>query len=136
MATNEKFHVNSVDIEGIVTKVWDRNGDVFARLAIYDENAEVLEPPKKKGDLPKRQAHYVTLQFTDGKTDDGVPVSLSAKDHIRATGYLRDASYSESLTTFLRKAKQFERIRDRDDERRVGRVATYIVVKTLIRFSN
>ena len=136
MAINEKFHVNSVEVEGIITRVWDREGDVFARLAIYDENAEILEPPKKKGDLPRRQAHYVTLQFADGKTDDGVPVSLSAKDHIRATGYLRDASYSESLTTFLRKVKQFERIQDRDDERRVGRVATYVVVKTLIRFSS
>ena len=136
MATNEKFHVNAVDVEGIITKVWDREGDVFARLAIYDENAEVLEPPKKKGDLPKRQAHYVTVQFVAGKTGDGVAVSLSEKDHVRVTGYLRDASYSESLTTFLRKAKQFERIQDRDDERRVGRVATYVVVKTLIRFSS
>jgi hypothetical protein len=39
MATNEKFHVNSLNIDGIVTKVWDRDGDVFARLAIYDKNA-------------------------------------------------------------------------------------------------
>jgi hypothetical protein len=54
IATNEKLHVNNVDIEGIVTKVWDRDGDVFARLAIYDENMEILEPPKKKGNLPKR----------------------------------------------------------------------------------
>ena len=61
-------------------------------------------------------------------------VSLSAKEHIHATGYLRDASYSESPTTSLRKAKQFDRIQDRDDERRVGRVATYVVVKTLIQF--
>jgi len=83
----------------------------------------------------KRQAHYVTLKFANGKTDDGAPVSLSAKDHVRVTGYLGDASYSESLTTFLRKVKQFERIQDRDDERRVGRVATYVVVKTLIRFT-
>ena len=135
MAINEKFHVNTVDVEGIVTKVWDRSGDVFARLAIYDEQAEVLEPPKKKGDLPRRQAHYVTLQFTNGKTEDGAAVSLSAKDHVRVTGYLRDASYSESLSTFLRKAKQFDRIQDRDDDRRVGRVATYVVAKTLIRFT-
>ncbi len=62
-------------------------------------------------------------------------MSLSAKDKVRATGYLRDAAYSESLVTFLRKAKKFDRIEDRDDEVRVGRVATYVVANTLIRFS-
>jgi ABC-type branched-subunit amino acid transport system substrate-binding protein len=134
VASKEKFHVNSVDVEGIVTKVWDRNTDVFARLAIYDEFSEVLEPAEDGG-LPKRQAHYVTLQFSDGKTADGAPVSISVKDHVRVTGYLRDAPYSESLTTFLRKAKKFKRIEDRDDNVRVGRVATYVVVRTLIRFS-
>jgi hypothetical protein len=94
-----------------------------------------MEPPKKKGDLPKRQAHYVTMQFADGKTDDGVLASLSANDHICAKGYLRDASYSELLITFFRKAKQFDRIQDRDDARGVGRVAMYVVVKKLISFT-
>lgn len=69
MAKDEKFHVNSVDIEGLITKIWDRDGD---GLAIYDEQAEILEPGKG-GELPKRQAHYVTLQCLDGKTADGVP---------------------------------------------------------------
>lgn len=46
MAKEEKFHVNSVDIEGLITKVWDRGSDVFARLAVYDEQAEELEPGK------------------------------------------------------------------------------------------
>jgi hypothetical protein len=133
-AKEEKFHVNSVEVEGIVTKVWDRESDVFARLAIYDENAEVLEPAKDGG-LPKRRAHYVTLQFVGGKTSDGSAVSLSARDHVRVTGYLRDSAYSESLATFLRKAKKIDRIEDRDDVVRVGRVATYVVVSTMIRFS-
>ncbi len=66
---------------------------------------------------------------------DSLPVSLGTKGHVRATGYLRDASYLQSLTTFLCKAKQLEHIQDRDDERRVGMVAMYVVVKTLIRFS-
>jgi len=134
MAKEEKFHVNSVDIEGLITKVWDRGSDVFARLAVYDEQAEELEPGKGGG-LPKRQAHYVTLQFLDGKTADGIPVSLGDKDHVRVTGYLRDAAYSEAVSTFLRKAKQFDRIRERDQEIRVGRVATYVVAKSMVRFS-
>jgi hypothetical protein len=52
MATDEKIHVNNVDIEGIVTKVWDRDGDVFARLAIYNENAEILETPRRRWIFP------------------------------------------------------------------------------------
>jgi hypothetical protein len=103
------------------------------RLAIYDEQAEDLEPGKGGG-LPKRQAHYVTLQFLDGKTADGTPVSIGDKDHVRVTGYLRDAAYSEAVSTFLRKAKQFDRIKERDDEVRVGRAATYVVAKTMVRF--
>jgi len=133
-AAKEKFHVNQVDVEGIVTKVWDRDRDVFARLAVYDEQAEVLEQANGK-QLPRRQAHYVTLQFLGGKTGDGTPVSLSEKDHVRVSGYLRDAAYSESLREFLRKARLIKRIEDGDDDVRVGRVATYVVAKTLIRFS-
>ena len=119
MAKDEKFHVNSVDIEGLITKIWDRDGDVFARPAVYDEQAEILEPGKG-GELPKRQAHYVTLQCLDGKTADGVPVSISEKDHVHVTGYLRDAAYSESLSSFLHKAKKFELIQERDGEVRGG----------------
>jgi hypothetical protein len=129
----ERFHINSVEVEGIVTRVWDRNNDIFARLAVYDQEAEVIKE-SQDGELPKRKAHYLTLKFKDGKTRDGLPVSLSAKDHVRATGFLRDAPYSESLATFLRKAKKFDRIADMDDEVRVGRVATYVVVNEFVRF--
>jgi len=70
----------------------------------------------------------------DGKTKDGAAVSASARDHVRATGFLRDVGYSESLATFLRKARRFDRIQDRDDELSLGRVATHVTVRTLIRF--
>lgn len=70
-----------------------------------------------------------------GKTADGIPVSLSPKDKIKVTGYIRDVSYSESLRDFLRKAKLVKRIDDGDDDVRVGRTATYVVVESLIRFS-
>ena len=75
------------------------------------------------------------MTFKEGKTADGLEVSLATKDRIRVGGYLRDSSYSESLETFLRKAKKFDRIEDRDDEARVGRVATYVVGRSLVRFS-
>ena len=113
---------------------WDRKGDVFARLAVYDERAEILEPAKD-GRLPRRQAHYVTLQFEGGKTGDGVPVSVTDKDRVRVSGYLRDSAYSESLREFLRKAQKIDRIADGDDDVRVGRVPTYVVVRSLVRFT-
>ena len=92
----------------------------------------MFEQPKRKGELPKRWAHYVMLQFADGKSADGVQVSQRAKDHIRPTGFLSGASYSESLTTFPPNAKQLGGIHDRDDERRVGRVATYVGVDPIM----
>jgi hypothetical protein len=107
---------------------------VFARLAIYDERTEVLEPARDGG-LPRRQAHYATLQCIGGKTADGAPVSLSDKDHVRVSGFLRDAAYSESLRDFLRKAHKIDRMANGDDDVRVGRVATYVVVQGLVRFT-
>ena len=95
---------------------------------------EILEPAKD-GRLPRRQAHYVTLQFEGGKTGDGVPVSVTDKDRVRVSGYLRDSAYSESLREFLRKAQKIDRIADGDDDVRVGRVATSLVVRSLVRFT-
>jgi hypothetical protein len=133
-AVREKFHVNTVEVEGLVTRVWDRKGDVFARLAVYDERSEILEP-SRDGGLPRRQAHYVTLQFVAGKTADGHPVSVTDRDRVRVSGYLRDSAYSESLREFLRKAQKIDRIADGDDDVREGRVATYVVVRSLVRFT-
>jgi len=130
----EQFHANTVELEGIITKIWKRGEDVFARVATYDEHAEILEPPKN-GELPKRQAHYSSLMILGGKTADGNPVSLNTKDKVKVTGYIRDVSYSESLRDFLRKARLVKRIEDDDDDVRVGRTATYVVVESLIRFS-
>ncbi|HLC01798.1 MAG TPA: hypothetical protein VJK02_02060 [Anaerolineales bacterium] len=45
------------------------------------------------------------------------------------------SAYSESLREFLRKPQKIERIADGDDDVRVGRVATYVVVRSLVRFT-
>ncbi len=147
----ERFHVNAVEVEGIVVKVWTRsaarrNGqaddsaspDVYARLAIYDRQAEELPSHNGDGgghhDLPRRQAHYVTIHLPRGRAHDGVPVSLSAKDKVRVTGFIREVPYRESLRHILVRAKQIDRIQDGDDEIMVQRIATYVVVQTLMRF--
>src|SRR3989304_1777574 len=66
---------------------------------------------------------------------EGVPVSVTDKDRVRVSGYLRDSAYSESLREFLRKAQKIDRIADGDDDVRVGRVPTYVVVRSLVRFT-
>lgn len=43
----EQFHANKVGLEGVVTKNWQRGEDVYARVATYEEYAEILEPGKK-----------------------------------------------------------------------------------------
>jgi len=80
--------------------------------------------------LPAGRRIYVTLQLVDGKAKNGAAVSATGKDHVRATGFLRDVSYSESPATFLRKARRFDWIHDRDQEVTVGRVATFVILKT------
>lgn len=71
-----------------------------------------------------------------GQPADGHPVSVTDRDRVRVSGYLRDAAYLESLREFLRKVQKIDRIEDGDDDVRVGRVATYVVVYTIVRFSH
>jgi len=84
---------------------------------------------------PKRKASYASRMILGGKTADGNPVSLNTKDKVKVTGYIRDLSYSESLRDFLHKARLVKCIEYGDDDVRVGRTATYMVVESLIRFS-
>lgn len=84
---------------------------------------------------PKRKASYASRMILGGKTADGNPESLNTKDQVKVTGYIWNVSYSESPRDFLRKAREVKRIEDGDDDVRVGRTATYVVVESLIRFS-
>ena len=102
--------------------------------AKHDERAEILEPANDSR-LPRRQAHYVTLRFEGGKTAHGVPVSVTDKYRVLVSGYLRDSAYAESLRESLRKAQKIDGIADGDDDVRVGRVPTYVVVRSLVRFT-
>jgi hypothetical protein len=54
LVVNEKFEVNTMDIDGILSRVWDRKGDFFARQAVRDLRAEILEPVKERGCLDGR----------------------------------------------------------------------------------
>ncbi|MFQ5616799.1 MAG: hypothetical protein ACE5GO_10140 [Anaerolineales bacterium] len=85
-SSDEQFHLNEVEIEGIVTRIWARRLDILARLAVYDRNTEILDPDGGKHGRPKRKAHYVTVLFEGGKVANA-PVTLKRKDRIRVSGY-------------------------------------------------
>jgi hypothetical protein len=137
--TDEQFHLNHVEVEGIVTRIWARRSDVLARLAVYDEHTEIIDPEGGNNGRPKRKAHYVTVLFEEGKIAQ-VPVTLKRKDRIRVSGYLRDEPYSENLRRFLLKAQKVELLAELPNsdelaEIRVARVATYIVARALVQFT-
>lgn len=132
----EHFHLNQARVEGVIAKVWTYDGDVYARLAVYDRHTATLptEPAENRA-LPRRQAHYLTLWLPAGATADGMAVSLQAKERVLITGHLRDRTYSESLDRLLKKIQRPERIQPGDETLFVGRSATYLVVETLVRLS-
>lgn len=137
--TDEQFHLNKVEVEGIVTRIWARRLDVLARLAVYDKNTTILDPKGGNDGRPLRQAHYVTVLFEEGKVG-GSSVSLKRKDRVRISGFLRDEAYFENLRRFLIKAQKVDVLSEMpnsDDlaEIRVSRVATYIIARSLIQFT-
>jgi hypothetical protein len=60
--------------------------------------------------------------------DDGM-------DHVCVKGYLRDAAYSGTLSSLLRRGKKAELIQGGKNEVGVGRMAAYVVVRMLVGFS-
>jgi len=133
MDSREMFNINSVELEGLVVKVWGRRNDVYARLAIYERRSE---PISTEGDssLPRRRAHYVTILLKDGKTADGRAVSLGKKDKVRVTGFIREAPYTETLHQIKVRAGAADKVADGDDEIVVPRISTYVVAESLVQY--
>ncbi len=98
---------NFARLEGIVAKTWVYSTHVYARLAVYDQHeAQSAGSIQDESEaLPRRKAHYVTVQFTDGLAD-GRPVSLKPKMRVRINGSVLTRVYSESLREWLRYAKK------------------------------
>ena len=92
----EKGHCyNRTTIQGVVSKVWERGGNLLARLAIYDEHTLVASPTGNHN-RPRRTPHYATILFLDGKVGER-PVHLEVKNRLRVIGNLTTRFYRESL---------------------------------------
>lgn len=129
--------VNEVLIEGIVSRVWEKGDQRFARLAVYDQHT-AIEGEGRKG-RPRRIAHYVSVHFLDGQLG-GRLVALSQKDHVRVIGRLSERRYSESFGYFLMRAGAIGLLAEAPNsdeirEIRVSRVATYVVAESMLQFT-
>ncbi len=130
--------VNEVTVEGVISRVWNRNEQRFVRLAIYDQHTTTTGKAGKNG-RPWRQAHYVSVHLVDGQVN-GRSINLKAKDRVRIIGRLSERRYSESLGLFLMRTKKIAMLStaaNADDLRevRTPRVATYVQAASLIQFT-
>ena len=133
----EAIPTNEVVVEGIVARTWEKGEQRFARLAIYDRHTETDGEGRRS--RPRRKAHYVSLHFPDGLVN-GRPVALSPHDHLRATGRLCEQRYSESLGYFLMRAGGIGLLAEAPNsdslrELRTQRVATYVVIESMLQFT-
>jgi hypothetical protein len=133
----EAIPTNEVVVEGIVARTWEKGEQRFARLAIYDRHTET-DGEGRRG-RPRRKAHYISLHFPDGLVN-GRKVVLSPRDHLRATGRLCEQRYSESLGYFLMRAGGIGLLAEAPNsdslrELRTQRVATYVVIESMLQFT-
>jgi primosomal replication protein N len=117
-------------LEGVVAKVWEYGGHLFARLAVYDQHTLTTNMPGNNGRL-RRTPHYVTVQFTNGQVD-GRAVHLKPKDRIRVTGTLGNRVYSENLRTFLISAHKADALANLSDGQAPDDVWTVYVQTCLV----
>lgn len=108
----EEGRFNHVVLEGIVARVWeyrhDEGTDLFARIAVYDEQTPV--DPKHIGNFGRlrRLAHYATLRFRNGLTPNGDSLRLHEKMRIRIAGRLCDKAQVVTLRDELLKTGSAE----------------------------
>jgi hypothetical protein len=125
---------NEVEVQGIVWKTWKlpRRDDAFARLALYDSRAPLTFDGQGGS---RREANYVSIMFARGLTAEGFPVQLlphkQARCSYRIEGYLHNTDYFERLPKILRRLKRADRVREGDEEVKVGRTTTYVMGQLL-----
>lgn len=129
-----------VVVEGLVARTWTFNRHRFARLAVYDQHAQVQEPPGGPRKTPRRTPHYVTVQFTDGKLGHR-EVALKQNTRVRVTGSLLSRIHSETFRDFLIRAHAADLLAEASNsdklaDLRARYVQTYLVAETMIQFTN
>jgi hypothetical protein len=118
---------NQITISGMVVTTWTYSGDLYATLAIYDnqngevedpETEQVLQALREQGvsaeritrvaavlDRPatddpeqRQKAHYATVRFPNGQDPEGRPVTLQHGTRLFVSGYYHeDRAYQNLL---------------------------------------
>lgn len=131
----ETFHANTITLTGTLQAVRQsldptdpaRPPDIVLRLAVYDRFA----PLERRGATPWRPAHTITLRLPRGLPLDGRALSLSPRQRVRATGYLRDHRDSLSLQTIWSALNLPDRAQPGDAARLLSTIGTQVVVESL-----
>ena len=119
---SETFHQNTITLTGTLQAVRESvdpnapslDPDIVLTLAVTDRYA----PLERRDPTPTRQrpAHTLTLRLPRGRPLDGHPLSLSPRQRVRVTGYLRDHAETLSLFRVWASLKLFERLHSDDGQ--------------------
>lgn len=84
---------NHVHLQGLVINTWTYSAKNYARLAIYDEHTTILKAAQP---LPKREAHYVSVQTNP---------ALTERHKVRGQGQIIVRLYRETVREVARKLR-------------------------------
>ncbi len=139
---SETFHPNTITLTGTLQAVREsidhetpaNDPDIVLTLAVYDRFA----PLERRDPTPtrRRPAHSIILRLPQGKPLDGRPLSLSPRQRVRVTGYLRDHAESLSLFKVWANLKLFDRAQSDDGARALKTNDTHVIVESLTPLSD
>jgi hypothetical protein len=116
--------INQITISGMVVSTWSYDGDLFATVAMYDNQEDedaagpqqVLAALKEQGvsaeklarvsavlDTPpseqerRQRPHYATVRFPDGQDPEGNPLTIQHGVRLFVTGYYHEARAYQNL---------------------------------------
>jgi hypothetical protein len=128
--TQERFDANQIELAGVVTRIWQRGQDIFARLAARP--GADAEEAAAEFDL---QANQRATLYLPGGLLNGQEASLCKGDRLRLGGCLVDLPQIETLPDFLQRAGKPELLSEipalRALEIRLRRAMTCVLPETL-----
>lgn len=130
---------NHAVVQGVVAKVWERGGNLLARLAIYDDHTS-LSDQNGNHNRPRRIPHYTTILFPEGKAGSRA-IQVGVKTRLRVAGSLLIRPYRESLREVLLRSRNLTLLQNLPNSDRVAdisavREATYVAAQSAIVFAS
>jgi hypothetical protein len=138
----ETFHQNTITLTGTLQAVRESvdhtapstDSDIILTLAVTDRYA----PLERRNPAPtrKRPAHTITLRLPQGQPLDGRSLSLSPRQRVRVTGYLRDHAETLALFRVWASLQLFDRLQPDDGQHLLKSNDTHVIVESLTPLSD